>query len=79
MPDLGMVMPQKIVCYNGGMADKINKHVTAKLAELVGERYCSNCATQRPKEGGVWQTYNNGLNRRWKCAQCVQNAKNRQS
>jgi hypothetical protein len=51
--------------------------ITERLADEHGVRFCTNCNATRPKEGGVWVVYQNGLRRRWKCGTCVRAAKER--
>jgi len=48
--------------------------VAEKTADEYGIRYCTSCSLTRPKEGGTWIVYQNGLRRRWKCGACVKAA-----
>jgi hypothetical protein len=59
------------------MANELSKAATQAAAKVTGQLYCTNCASLRPKEGGIWKIMQNGTRRRFKCAQCVENQKNR--
>lgn len=34
-------------------------------------RWCSSCRLAKTTSGGTYVYFNNGLNRKWVCAQCV--------
>jgi len=44
---------------------------------ILGTRWCGHCQSTRKVGGGQWIVRNDGRHRRWKCADCVQRAKER--
>ena len=58
------------------VSDKL-KNISNKIEKEFGVRYCTNCASTQPVEGGKWTIYNNGLRRRWKCAKCIKTGEER--
>jgi hypothetical protein len=59
------------------MPNELYQHVTKREEELLGTRWCSHCRHRRQAAGGVWKLLNQGKNRRWQCATCVENQKGR--
>jgi hypothetical protein len=59
------------------MPNKLQKYITTKSVEITGTMWCSHCQHSRPKEGGVWKTLTDGKRRRWKCATCTENQRQR--
>jgi hypothetical protein len=59
------------------MANELQKHATKMAAEVTGKMFCSNCQMTRAKEGGIWKVTADRMRRRWTCAGCVENYKNR--
>lgn len=59
------------------MPNEMSKQATMAAAKVTGQMYCTNCASIRPKEGGIWKIMDNGRRRRFKCGQCVENQKAR--
>jgi hypothetical protein len=41
------------------------------LKSPAGNRFCSNCTTEKNSEGGYWKIIANGKNRRWLCSSCM--------
>jgi hypothetical protein len=59
------------------MANELSKAATKAAERVTGQLFCTNCASVRPKEGGIWKIMNGGTRRRFKCAQCVENQRQR--
>ena len=59
------------------MPNELSKQATEAAARVTGQMYCTNCASIRPKAGGIWKIMDQGRRRRFKCAQCVANQKAR--
>jgi hypothetical protein len=59
------------------MGNRMSVKANQVAAILTGRRFCSHCQGQRVTEGGKWKVSPNGMNRRWKCAACVERAKQR--
>jgi hypothetical protein len=59
------------------MGNRMSVKANQVAAILTGRRFCSHCQGQRVTEGGKWKVSPNGMNRRWKCAACVERAKER--
>ena len=49
--------------------------ISENIESLHGVRYCTNCMSTRPVEGGKYIVYANGLRRRWKCGSCTNKEK----
>ena len=59
------------------LSNRMSVKVGQVAALLTGRRWCSHCQGQRPEQGGKWKVSANGMNKRWKCAACVERAKER--
>jgi molybdenum cofactor biosynthesis enzyme MoaA len=59
------------------MPNEMSKKATQAVEKATGKLFCTNCNEMRLKQGGVWKIMQNGTRRRFKCAQCVENQKNR--
>lgn len=57
-----------------GSTSEMLKKASQNIEREYGVRYCTNCASTQPVEGGKWIIYSNGLRRRWKCARCCKTA-----
>ena len=51
---------------------RLEREMVVAEVNATGKRYCTNCNSTRPAEGGVWKILNNGRNRRWKCQSCYE-------
>lgn len=58
---------------------KMNVAMTNACQVATGKRHCSNCFSVRAVEGGRWIVAAGGTRRRWTCAECDQNAKEREA
>jgi hypothetical protein len=59
------------------MPVKDRTKTTRALETATGKRFCNNCRMYQSIVDGLWVPTANGLNRRWKCAGCIQRAKER--
>lgn len=46
---------------------------------LTGQRWCTNCQSRQRVEGGAWFKRNSGMNQRWRCAGCIERARQRKA
>jgi hypothetical protein len=60
------------------MAETYQKARAAEQS-ITGKRWCSHCQSTRAVEGGQWKVSSNGLHKRWRCQECSQRAKERES
>lgn len=44
---------------------------------ITGTRFCTQCKSYPPKDGGKWIPISGGLRQRWKCAGCLKRQKER--
>jgi len=59
------------------MPVKDRTRTTQALQNITGQRFCNNCRLYQNTDNGIWVPTANGLRRRWKCAGCIQRAKDR--
>lgn len=59
------------------MATKILEQAKKSEHSILGTRWCGHCQSSRKVGGGTWIISNGGRNKRWKCAECTQRAKDR--
>lgn len=59
------------------MANPVLDKATKAAIEITGKRFCTHCRIEQNREGGMEIPFPDGLRYRWKCAGCIQRAKER--
>lgn len=71
------LVEQKQMITHSNMKNDIHKEITQKCIELTGKQFCVNCQTHKPRQGGNYIKFNNGLNQRWTCLTCIIKRRNK--